>query len=245
MKQKILVSSLLMIFGLSFFTVFSQKSDAFSDFLQRDFQSPESVINFFAQSVAKNNLEDALSTFAINQQADLFDLAAQAKRLKAIVSFNLTPSKYPMYAQLNRVLLIGEFSRSIQVFCYSLLSSEDFSRPAIEVSSESKVSIFINSIDPKKLVNLKVIRIEPIFIENLKAFQAEAMTRGANNVVERVVLYEINGSYFVGTFRLFQYGKYWRIFSFKSFNVILNLNQEGSVLKTTPKEFERIARQLK
>jgi hypothetical protein len=212
-----------------------------------DFDSPEAAIGHFANSIANNDLTGALQAFAINDYADNFDFTAMSERTGVINIYqSLAPSEYSLYAQLNRLELLSKYAFNIKLFCYSFYSSEPLDGSTILLQDEpERVEAFIASVNPEQLANLtikRVFRINALSERMKQNWQAQAKPIGADEITELVILYELDGSYFLGGFSLLRYKESWKISALSS--VLAGMDALGGVSETTPEEFEKFVAEL-
>jgi hypothetical protein len=212
------------------------------NFPELDFDTPEAAIKHFAESLAKNDLGATLQTFAINEYAEQFNFAAQAKRIAAIDIYqNLAPTEYPMYAQINYLNLLAKYALYIKLFCYSFYSTEPLDGTIVPIKQDEteRIDAFIASVSPEQFAKLTVARMFRFTAssEQLREiWQKQAAPIGAEEMTEFVVLYELSGDYFMGGFHLLRYGEFWKIDWLNS--ALAGLPARGTVSKTTPEDFE-------
>jgi hypothetical protein len=226
-------------------SVNAQDSSLFA-FPDKDFATPEAAIKHFVESIAKNNLEGALQTFAINQQAEKFDFTATSEWMKVIIpSQFLAPSDYDMYKQLNRVQLAWEYGEQIKAFAYSFYLSELLDETIYIQDEPERVSRFIDSVNPELLINLKIhkiFRFIGVSEKMLNMWERQAKPVGADETTECIVLYELGGNYYLGGARVLRYSESWKLDSLSS--IIAMTEDSGAVTKTTLEDFEAFISRL-
>jgi hypothetical protein len=192
-------------------------------FGEKTFDSPEAAINAFVSSIANNDFSTAAQTFAINEPAEKFDFAAYANYLKVIMPFTmLAPSDYALYVEMNKMSSLGDLTRQTKAFIYSFFETEGMDGSPIAPISQDDASQFVKTVDPSALKSLKIAKIETPSPDvynsstNLANFKRMASFYGADDMAERVVLYNLNGQNFEGGFRLLKYGSDWKIFGLNS-----------------------------
>jgi hypothetical protein len=190
---------------------------------EKTFDSPEAVINAFVSSIENNDFSTAAQTFAINESAQKFDFTAYTNHMKVIMPFTmLAPSDYALYVEMNKISLLGDLARQTKAFIYSFFETKGMDGSPITPISQDDVSQFVKSVDPSALKALKVTKIEipspDVYNSsiNLANFKRMASFYGADDMAERVVLYNLNGKNFGGGFRLLRYGSDWKIFGLNS-----------------------------
>lgn len=210
------------------------------NFSELDFETPQAAIEHFVNAIAQNDLPQALQAFAINDYADSFNFTAMSERLGAIDMYRgLAPSEYDMYAQLNRLELLSTYAFYIKVFCYSFYASEPLDGSIIRVQDEpEKVAAFIASVTPEQLADLTINKAFQLIIlpgRMKETWQKQNLPIGADESSEVVVLYELNGQYFLGGFHLLRYGKNWKIDGL--YSLLAGMTNDGGVTKMTVTEF--------
>jgi hypothetical protein len=234
--MKMLICLLVLVIPLAL-----SQADVFN-ISEQNFVTPEAATQHFVSSIAKNNV-----AFAINEYADTFDFKAHANHLQSINIYRgLAPTDYNMYKQLNRLELLSKYAFNIKLFTYSFYSSEPLDGSIIPLQGEpERLETFVNSVNPEQLGNLTIeraFRINALSDRMKQNWQAQAAPVGADEVTEMVVLYNLNGSYFLGGFSLLRYGENWKISGLSS--VLAGMESLGGVSVTTPSEFEAFAAEL-
>jgi hypothetical protein len=241
MKQLHYGFYVLILFAGLLTSVKSQSLDPL-EFPEKEFATPEAAIQHFAESIAKNDVVAALQAFAINQQAAAFDFTAMSERLGVIQPIQtLSPTEYPMYVDLNRLALISRYGGQLKFFVYSFYATEPLDETTPIQDEPEKISAFIESVNPEQLTGLKidkVIRMIATSDKLLEVWQQQAKPVGADEVTELVVLYELDGSYYLGGARLLRYGESWKLDGLSS--VLAGMSALGTVTKTTLEEFETL-----
>ena len=185
------------------------------------FKTPEAAIEHFVAAIAANNYAKAMQASAYGPLAEGYNFEAMANRLKMVMpANNMAPNDGGFYTELNRTMEAGNFSRQMQMFCYSFLSDENLMM-ALPMEKPSDAQAFAGTIDAKKLVGLKLLAIAlpGEMIETAMARQnlaAQATVYGASERTERVTLYELGGETFLGGFSLLRYGGNWYIHTLTS-----------------------------
>lgn len=218
------------------------------NFPELDFVTPEAAIEHFVESIAKNDAVAALQAFAVNEYAEKFDFTSMSQWLGAIDPYKgLAPSDYTMYEQLNRMNLIGRYAQQIKLFSYSFYISETLDGKIIGPVKEDLVRVrnFVSSVNPEQLANLKIakgVRIIGTSRKLLDMLQRQAMPLGADEITELIILYELDGNYYLGGARLLLYEDSWKLDGLSS--VLAATSILGDVTKTTPAEFEEFINEL-
>jgi hypothetical protein len=226
--------------------IYAAEVDAFQ-LSEKNFETPEAAIRHFTERLAANGIMGAFEACAINE-GDKFDFAAFCRNIKAMELFtSLAPSKYPMLAQMNRIVKMTRLSQQIKIIIYSLLTGEKLDENIISVPGDERIDAFVKNVDPRELKNLKVIKIKlPASAEFLNSEDVKrdaikyAKIVGADDSTERLVLYRLGSVYYWGGMRLYKYDKYWRIESLFSFHAERPL--AGQLERITPEGFEKLGK---
>jgi hypothetical protein len=216
------------------------------EFPEKEFATPEAALQHFAESIAKNDVRAALQAFAINQQAAAFDFTAMSERLGVIHPIQtLSPAEYPMYIDLNRLALISRYGGQLKFFVYSFYATEPLGETTRIQDEPERISAFIESVNPEQLANLKINTVIRIIANSEKLLdigQQQAKPVGADEVTELVVLYELDGGYYLGGARLLRYGESWKLDGLSS--ALAGMPALGTVTKTTQGDFETFISEL-
>jgi hypothetical protein len=245
MKQLHYGFYVLLLFAGLLTSVRSQSLDPL-EFPEKEFATPEAALQHFAESIAKNDVVAALQAFAINQHAAAFDFTAMSERLGVIQPIQtLSPTEYPMYVDLNRLALISRYGGLLKFFVYSFYATEPLDETTRIQNEPERISAFIESVNPEQLAGLKIaklIRITATSDKLLEVWQQQAKPVGADDVTELVVLYELNGIYYLGGARLLRYGEGWKLDALSS--ALAGMAALGTVTKTTQEEFDTFISEL-
>jgi hypothetical protein len=146
-----------------------------------------------------------------------------------------------MYMQLNRLELLSKYAKQIKLFSYSFNSTEEIDGGIIAPIKDEpeRVSALIDSVDPEQLRNLtiaKVFRIFAISDVAMRMWQQPALAVGADEATEFLVLYELEGNFYLGGFHLLRYENAWRIDQLVS--ITGGTSALGIVDRMTLEEFE-------
>jgi hypothetical protein len=247
-RSKILYAIMLLLYA-QVFVVTTQAQTTPADifnFPEIDFATPEEAIEHFVASIAKNDLTGALQAFAINEYAEKFDFTAQSKRLRAIDLYQgLAPAEYPMYAQLNHLSLLSRYALYIKFFGYGFYSTEPLDDGLVGPIEDEGIAAFTASVNPKQLTKLMITRMFrfTVLSEKLRQlWQEQVAISGAEESTEFVVLYKLDGNYFVGGLHLLRYGQAWKIDSLGS--ILASTPALGVVTKTTLTGFDELISRL-
>jgi hypothetical protein len=227
MKKKHILTLVVIIvcaIGMLSATSVEKQSDGVFTFPEKNFETPEAAIKHFVERLAANDLAGAFEACAINE-GDCFNYEAYSRRLQAMQPLtSLSPSRYPLFAQINRISNLNWLSRQVKMMLYSLLTDlneNEMSGQTIINPDDKRISSFINSCDSRKISGLTVVKIKlPTAVMNSERARKNAVAQAkcydADDSTERIILYKLNESYYLGGMYLLKYGKYWRISSLNS-----------------------------
>jgi hypothetical protein len=188
------------------------------------FAAPEDAIRHFVAALAENDLQKALQACAVEEYADGYDFAGMMDRLKALMPVaQMAPSEYDLFREMNRISAMGDIVRQIKMMVYSFFVPE-VSEGTLLYSGGGleEAEAFQSAVDPSQLKGLVLLLIdtpnkEIMYSEtNIANFQKQAKIYGAQDLTERVVLYQLGGKIFEGGFGLLLYEDSWKIFRLNS-----------------------------
>jgi len=209
------------------------------------FKTPEEAITSYLEGVAQNDVRKIAQACAINEMSEgfRFDLYADKTFLPAD---SLSPTNSPVYVEINKMQVSGQFFKGVKIFAYSLLSSEmvyDRSAlPGLVKMDTERINRFMKDVDPKRLANLRVTQIglpdktRMNSASYLKNAANIALTYGADESTERVALFSFEQNYYYLGFTLLRYGENWKISDLRSALADI-LYRTGVLQKTTVEKF--------
>ncbi len=199
-----------------------QSASLFSALAQGEtpvFSKPEDAINHFVAALSENDLQKALQACAVEEYAQGYDFAGMMDRMKSFMPIQqMAPSEYGLFAEMNRITAMGMLVNQMKMMVYSFFVPEVKEGITMYVGGGAdEAKKFAEAVDPGKLKNLKLLRIDPpmqniLYSEkNIESFQKVAKFYGAQDMTERIVLYELDGKIYLGGFGLLRYGDGWKI----------------------------------
>ena len=204
--------------------------------------TPEDAVRQYMAGVAANDINRVLDACAIDEVAAHFQFDLQAVRLQAIVPTTfLLPSGYQFYAGLNKYGQAYQIFVELRGLSYSLLSSEPVDKIVTPVTAEQAQQL-VKDLDPSHLAGLTVTSVKfPIAkfatdAHTLANFAAEAKVYGADELTERLALFQLNGQYYDVGFTLVRYGSDWKVLN--QISTLANMPATGAAQQTNPGNFE-------
>jgi hypothetical protein len=214
------------------------------------FLSPENSIEFFVTAVTEMNMDAALSACAINEYAEQYDAQAVFEDMHMIGSYMAAPNQYDLYQAMNQASILGTVATQLRYFIYGFTDSEAVlsiisgnSYP-LQDDPEREAREFIESVDPSFIRNLTIISIdlpEPEMFDsedNLSYNERIAGYYGADEMTERVALYELDDVYYYSGFQLARYGETWKIVSLIS--ILGDCPAIGAAQQITREEYDEL-----
>ena len=199
--------------------------------------TPEAAVRLYVESIAANHFACALRAYAAHEHAARFDFTAVARWTHIMTPAVLkAPAEYPMFVELNEFRAKGEMAQATKLFVYDLLADRDPTDGQV-VESDLQIQAFVQAVNPVRLAALRVVRIDqprqsvtngP---EGQALFKKLATLASADEMAERIALYELSGQFLWSGFRLCRYDKTWKIYEFAS-------TFAGRSGKTTTAEYE-------
>jgi hypothetical protein len=205
--------------------------------------TPEAAVNLYVESIAANDFGCALRAYAAHEHATRFDFTALVQYTNFLIPWSLqAPPGYPMFVEMNELRAKADMAQATKLFVYGLLMDADPMRSQNAVS-DAQIQAFIQAVNPARLAKLRVVRIDQPrrnasnSSEGQKLFREAATREGADEMIERIALYDLSGQSFWSGFQLCRYDKKWKIYGFQS-NYAADLPPSGGVVrKTTAAEY--------
>jgi hypothetical protein len=208
--------------------------------------TPEAAVSLYVESIAANDFECALRGYAAHELAAAFDFEALVNYAQVLnPSIIRAPAQYPMFVEMNELRAQGEMADASKAFVYGLLTDIDVGGVQA-MESEAPVRAFLQAVNPTRLATLKIVRIDQsrrVVRDGPRAqelFEKFAQLDGAQEMTDRIALYELSGRYFWSGFRLARYDKAWKIHELES---SYGGPIGGGVGRTTVAEYEAQAAQ--
>ncbi len=212
--------------------------------LKRETRStPEAAVSQYMEAVAKADAAELVQACAIDEASTRFRFDLQAERLKAIVSTTtyLFPSDYHFYAEMNKSVQSALIFGQVRGLEYSLLQSVPVDQVITPVDL-ARAQQYVKDVDPSRLADMKVVSIKlpsPKLANdarNIKNWAAIANVYGADEMTERLALFQWNGKDYEVGFTLLRYGGDWKVLS--QMSNLAGIGGNGTADPTTPEEFD-------
>jgi hypothetical protein len=204
--------------------------------------TPEAAVRLYVESVATNDLVGAFRAYAGHERATKFDFTSHMRWVIQFSSNVQAPTEYPMFVEINELSAKGELAAATRAFVYELLADRD---PSVSqpVGSDTEIDTFVKAVNPARLASLKLIRVDAPRMstspEALASFKRQSSLNRADEMAERISLYDLAGQPFWWGFRLGRYGTTWKIFEHGSaFASAAYGGPPGRMGKTTVAEYE-------
>ncbi len=206
------------------------------------FSTPKDAIRHFYESVVANDFETALEACAVREQAEDFDFPGYVDRMKMHMPLmNPAPSTSDMYRDLNEAAILGNLANQIKTLSFSFFVTDGLDGTPVTPADRAYAEAFEEAVDSKKLAGLKLLRIDPPMKsileseKNIENFSEMAKLYGAEEMTERIALYDLDGRTFVGGFGLYRYASGWKIF--RLYSSLAGVSPTGAAVETTAQEY--------
>ena len=183
-----------------------------------------------------------MSACAIHEQAEGYDFSGFVDRMKMHTPIlNLAPSTNDLYRELNSASVQGNFANQMKMLIYSFFITDGLDGRPLMPADRSYAEAFETAVDAQKLANLNLIRIDPPMktvleiTRNIENFTKMAKLYGAQEMTERIVLYELDCHTFVGGFGIYRYAHGWKICRF--YSSLAGTTATGAVQPATLQEY--------
>lgn len=186
--------------------------------LAAGYATPEETANAFVEALAQSALDRALEIHTAEPMAKAYDWTRMVEDLKVYMptSYEMpAPSDYGAYQALNIAVSRGRFASSLYAFIASFFQQDGLGGVSFTGIDDAWADAYIQSVDPSRLESLRVYKLlDPpqSSTENVLAvFAKQASRYGADELVEKIVVYQLGDKFFIGGLTFFRYGEYWYI----------------------------------
>ncbi len=201
--------------------------------------TPEAAVNLYIESIAANDFGCAMRAYAAHEHAARVDFTALINYVGMFsAAVQNAPAEYPMFVEMNELRAKAEMAQATKFFVYGLLTDRD-PQGSQTVKSDAEVTAFVQAVNPARLATLRVVRIDQprksLGLEAQALFKKQATQYGADEMAERVALYELSGQFFWSGFQISRFDKTWKIYKFGSYYAGPPFHDR---VKTTVAEYE-------
>ena len=203
---------------------------------QKGFDEPEDAIAYFIDHVKSGDIEGAMAACAVDEVSGSYDYEAMLDRLRAMSpSIQYLPSEYELYAAYNEISLKNQIMRQLSYMALSVVLPDEYSDFLTGIPIYGEAFDFddvVDDMDPGRFMELEVTDIGEADIAdndtNRKNMRKQAEMYGADDMVTRDVLYDIDGDYYAGGVMLLEYDSGWLILSLN--DPLLNQPYTGALI---------------
>ena len=210
------------------------------------FDTPEAVIEAFVVAIAQNDYDAAIALFDAERVSREYDWEAMVSRIRTYsANFEFpAPDSIPAFQPLNRRVWEGRIATLLYRFSASFFLTDGLLGDHYTQVDEAWLSTYAERIDPAQLKNLRIVRIgdprpadaDDEWRERVNQMLiGQAKPYGADEKLEKLVMYELDDKHFVGAFSLLRYGDAWVLHSLYSSIMPMGLSVSG-VVSTIPVE---------
>lgn len=179
--------------------------------------TPEAAVKLYAERISANDFAGAFQAYAFHEQAARFRFVPLVREVKVLNAVVLkAPPEYPMFVELNELRARSEMAQATKLFVYGLLTNLDTA--TVETTeTEAQARAFIDAVNPSRLASLRLVRVDQPRQSVTNSTEAQvdskrwATLNGADEMTERLALYELSGQLFWSGFRLCRFDKNWKI----------------------------------
>lgn len=206
------------------------------------YATPEAAVEAFCAAFTAGDFDGAMAACCAREMADGFDLPANVDRVGAFMPYTYpAPAASETYRDLNYAGFLGALASQYKMLCYGFFVTDGMDGHNIAPADAVYAEAFQEAVDPANLARLTLVRVDPPrkdaleSAENVKTFDKEARGYGAAEKTERIVLWELDGRYFVSGFTLYRYEGGWKIAGLVS--SLAGVNIFGAPTEATEAEY--------
>ena len=182
--------------------------------------TPDEAVREYMAGVAAADAGRILDASAIDEMAEGHRFAESVDRLQAFMPhLMLAPAEYPFYVEVNRAQRADEVMSQVLMLAYGLLSGETIDGSPIVPVDRAWAEDFVARVDPARLAGIEVMdsRFPSPDLETseryLETAAALASTYSADELTERLVLFDFDGQTYSLGFTLLRYEDDWLVSS--------------------------------
>ena len=207
------------------------------------FATPEAAITEYLAGIAALDTERIVGATSAELASTRYRFDALIDRIGAFTPISmLAPAEHPFYAEINLARERDAALRNVLMLAYGLLSSEEIDSGVIFPVDKAWADLFAFIIDPTRLADIELVAIK-LADEELQADSRylenaakQAAGFGADELTERLALFEFEGELFELGFTLLRYGDDWRVM--RQSSPLAGTEPIGTARLTTLEEFE-------
>ena len=192
----------------------------------RGYSSPEKLMEEFGKAIAANDVDRAVSLFAVSHMTENSDFRKQIEYMGAWYLGMGYPAENSIFRKTNAICGRGTAARQIANLCFSLEAKEEYLQMTpLYVEDDGGLDTIISDIQEAAqldaLYTFRVVRVDavPYDPESNSARSSSAQTfweegakfYGADEMVEYGVLYEYGGNTYRGAVSMVRYGSTYYI----------------------------------
>lgn len=212
------------------------------------FSEPEDAIRYYYDGIKRGDIDQSLKACMIQEYTTDCNFEERTLRLNYLMPLSqlLLPNQYDFYAEYNGIKKRDQWAGRICNTCICLLSDLKITEgQTVSPVDESLIDKFVSDIDPSKLKDLSIERIDYAFSskqdsdENQKNYNILASNCGGEKYEEYVVLLEYQGIYYLDGFCVCKLGDHWKI---DSKGLLSGMSFDGGVAEITMDEYMELIR---
>lgn len=198
-------------------------------------KTPEETLEIFFQALSRQDVDGMMACCYIEDYLDRVSFAQYTDRTKTYLPTNgiSAPTEYDLYRKTVGYQLRANFARSFQILTFSLLATDEEYQDLLEFRPIGDVDRdwakdFSRAVDPGALKDLKILRIDEDrsdMQDDPRVEENFLRSTGADDVVERTVLLELDGQLFCKGFTLAEVDGRWQIYTVSA--LLLGENSMG------------------
>lgn len=198
------------------------------------FATPESAVQQFIKSLAASDFDGAMQAFQLD---------AILARVDAQVQDPSSPLKSRTLAGAAKIYAAANAADETKQFIYGVLLDKSFG-VSIE-ATDANLQRFSRALDPARLKSLRIVRIDQPVPKTMNSAEGVAQAKQfaaqshSEAWTERVVLLQLDGTYYLGGFTLLKDGGTWRISQLRSVYGFVGAPGDAAK-KTTRQDYEEI-----
>lgn len=217
------LAAVLILQNLSVLPLITDIGVRSQDNQETGYATPEKTISSFAEAIASNDINGALSLFACRHMTENYDYSSWVERLQAWQpnSRYSYPSPEGIFREATYEIMRGDAAQQIFNLCFSLKADDEYLEMKPKSIFEGDLNQILSDLeeitDLDQLGTFQIIRMDYTMPEaqnssaNQENVRRMCETYGAEDVAEYSVLYGYGGQTYYGGVTLIQYEQKWYI----------------------------------